>query len=404
MKVQFQQPHLPSRDNIRQHRQDRGTVCFRVLYPASTTFTMTSLQAPANRKNFHVAIICALPREADAVTLLFDQFWDEERDQYGRADGDTNTYITGCIGGQNVVLAVLPAMGTNNAAAATASLRSSYTSLRLAILVGICGGVPRIERFDAYLGDVVVSKTIIQYDYSRQYQGRFAIKDTVEVSLGKANKDIRSLLAVFETELMRERLRNETLKHLQHLQEEAIKKRRRADYRYPGASKDNLYSPKHVHQHRIPCDLCAANKFCESASKASCVEAGCGSTEIVVRDVVRDRVVENGSFSPEIYIGRVGSGNTVMKNGGDRDQIAAKHGIIAFEMEGAGAWDEVPCIVIKGISDYADSHRNKDWQDFAAATAASVAKAILGRYIIRDGERVSTQSIALFTSSSCALC
>ncbi|KAM0449220.1 hypothetical protein ACHAO4_007884 [Trichoderma viride] len=361
---------------------------------------MTSLQAPANRKNFHVAIICALPREADAVTLLFDQFWDENQDQYGRADGDTNTYITGCIGGQNVVLAVLPTIGTNSAAAATASLRSSYTSLRLAILVGICGGVPRIERFDVYLGDVVVSKTIIQYDYGRQYAGRFAIKDTVEDSLGKANKDIRSLLTVFETEIMRERLRNETLKHLQHLQEEAIKKRRRADYRYPGASKDNLYSPKYVHQHRIPCDLCAANKFCESASKASCEEAGCGSTEIVVRD----RVVENGSFRPEIYIGRVGSGNTVMKSGSDRDQIAAKHGIIAFETEGAGAWDEVPCIVIKGISDYADSHRNKDWQDFAAATAASVAKAILGRYIIRDGERVSTQSIAPFTSSSCALC
>ncbi|PKK39890.1 hypothetical protein CI102_15186 [Trichoderma harzianum] len=355
---------------------------------------MTSLQAPANRKNFHVAIICARSREANAVMLLFDQFWDGERDQYGRADGDENHYITGCIGGQNVVLAVLPDMGANNAAAATASLRSSYTSLRLALLVGICGGVPRIERLNlnVYLGDVVVSKSIIQYDYGRQYAGHFAIKNTVENSLGKANKDIQSLLAVLRTEKMRERLQNETLKHLQHLQEEAIRKRHRADYRYPGAIKDNLYSQKHVHQHRIACDLCAANKFCKSASEASCVEAGCSSTEIVARDVVGDRVVKNGSFSPEIHIGKVGSGNTIMMSGSDRDQIAARHNIIAFETEGAGAWDEVPCIVIKGISNYADSHKNKDWRDFAAATAASVAKAILGRYIIRDGERVSTQN------------
>ncbi|KAF4447597.1 kinesin light chain [Fusarium austroafricanum] len=80
-----------------------------------------------------------------------------------------------------------------------------------------------------------------------------------------------------------------------------------------------------------------------------------------------------------------------MKSGGDRDQIAAQHNLIAFEMEGAGAWDEVPCIVVKGICDYADSHKNKVWQDFAAATAAAVAKAILRRYAAHDGDPSSTQ-------------
>ncbi|EJT69955.1 hypothetical protein GGTG_12132 [Gaeumannomyces tritici R3-111a-1] len=54
-------------------------------------------------------------------------------------------------------------------------------------------------------------------------------------------------------------------------------------------------------------------------------------------------------------------------------------------MEGAGAWKEVPCIVVKGICDYADSHKNKEWQDFAAATAASVAAAILDRYEVSGG-------------------
>jgi nucleoside phosphorylase len=66
-----------------------------------------------------------------------------------------------------------------------------------------------------------------------------------------------------------------------------------------------------------------------------------------------------------------------MKSGQDRDKIAKRQGVIAFEMEGAGVWDEVPCIVVKGVCDYADSHKNKIWQDFAAATAASATKALL---------------------------
>ncbi|KAH8651690.1 hypothetical protein BGZ61DRAFT_541995 [Ilyonectria robusta] len=53
-------------------------------------------------------------------------------------------------------------------------------------------------------------------------------------------------------------------------------------------------------------------------------------------------------------------------------------------MEGAGVWDEVPCIVVKGVCDYADCHKYKGWQSFAAATAASACKAILEGYIQTD--------------------
>jgi hypothetical protein len=79
-------------------------------------------------------------------------------------------------------------------------------------------------------------------------------------------------------------------------------------------------------------------------------------------------------------MGTFACGNSVMKSAGHRDGLAQEHGVIAFEMEGAGAWKEVPCIVVKGICDYADSHKNKQWQNFAAACAASVAVAILDRY------------------------
>ncbi|KAH7129019.1 nucleoside phosphorylase domain-containing protein [Dactylonectria macrodidyma] len=351
---------------------------------------MTSLPQPTHRADFHVAIICALPKEADAVTLLFDQFWDDDLDPYGRAPGDTNTYVTGRIGSHDVVLAVLPNMGTTGAAAAAASFRSSYSNLKLALLIGICGGVPNIAGYDAFLGDVVVSKTILQYDYGRQYPGSFALKNTVDDSLGRANKDIRGLLASFETELGRERLQGKAAAHLKRLQTAAVRKRRRANYQYPGAAEDKLFSPGYIHKHRTSCNTCVDDPvaFCESASKASCAEIGCDEANLVSRQPP----FADGDYTPEIFIGCVGSGNTVMKSGQDRDRIATTHNIIAFEMEGAGIWDEVPCIVVKGICDYADSHKNKKWQDFAAASAASVARAMLERYALSDNARATDQN------------
>jgi nucleoside phosphorylase len=46
-------------------------------------------------------------------------------------------------------------------------------------------------------------------------------------------------------------------------------------------------------------------------------------------------------------------------------------------MRGAGMWDTLPSLVIKGVCDYADSHKNKVWQDYVAATAAAYMKAFL---------------------------
>ena len=51
---------------------------------------------------------------------------------------------------------------------------------------------------------------------------------------------------------------------------------------------------------------------------------------------------------------------------------------MAFEMEGAGVWDTFSCVMaIKGVCAYADSHKSKKWQGYAAATAAACTKAFL---------------------------
>jgi nucleoside phosphorylase len=79
-----------------------------------------------------------------------------------------------------------------------------------------------------------------------------------------------------------------------------------------------------------------------------------------------------------IHYGTIASGNQVIKDGISRDRLSAElGGVLCFEMEAAGLMNDFPCLVIRGICDYADSHKNKAWQPYAAATAAAYAKELL---------------------------
>ena len=66
-----------------------------------------------------------------------------------------------------------------------------------------------------------------------------------------------------------------------------------------------------------------------------------------------------------------------MKDAKIRDRWGREHGVLCFEMEAAGVMNTVPCLVIRGSCDYADSYKNKKWQEYAAATAAVYAKLLL---------------------------
>lgn len=70
---------------------------------------------------------------------------------------------------------------------------------------------------------------------------------------------------------------------------------------------------------------------------------------------------ERTSTDPQIHYGNSASGDKVIKDAN----------IICFEMEAAGLMNNFPCLVIRGICDYADTHKNKRWQPYAAAVAAA---------------------------------
>ncbi|KAH7175986.1 putative kinesin [Dactylonectria macrodidyma] len=336
---------------------------------------------PSHRDDFEVAIICALPLEYDAVSYIFDEFWDEDGDQYGRAVGDPNSYTTGRIGKYDVVLALLPHMGKTNAASATASMRSSYGGLRLALLVGVCGAMPcgQDGEGEVLLGDVVISKTVIQYDFGRQYPDRFIHKNTVEDNLGRPNKD----------------LERRTAQCLRQLQAKVAQTRRRGKYDYPGPAEDRLFEPAYRHKHQVsPTCICSScfsdlDPVCNEVLSLSCADLGCDDEQLITREQLQAKrqSEHDGSDTaqrPAVHVRAVASGDTVIKSATDRDRLSREAGVIAFKIEGAGVWDEVHCIVVKGVCDYADCHKHKGWQNFAAATAASASKAILEGYIQTD--------------------
>ena len=318
----------------------------------------TQPQRPATRADFEIAIICALPLEADAVDALFDHHWDDEGTPYDKAAGDPNAYSTGAVGRHNVVLAHMPGIGKASAAAVAASCRTSFPNIKLALIVGVCGVVPfrpssSGERAETVLGDVIVSNGVVQYDLGRQQPEKFVLKNTLEDALGRPNTAIRSLLTKLRGLRGRRMLQDKMAGYIEVLRGEpelaAV---------YPGAAQDRLFEATYRHvTGGMSCEDCACNG-----------------------QLVPRTHLEQGGGPPAVHFGLIASGDTLMKSGEDRDAIAREAGVIGFEMEGAGVWDIFPCVVIKGACDYADSHKTNAWQRYAAATAAACMKAFLGNW------------------------
>ncbi|KAE8330619.1 ankyrin repeat-containing domain protein [Aspergillus sergii] len=337
---------------------------------------MTVSNPPTDRSQFGVGIICALPLEATAVSALFDTEWDSHL--YGKAVGDTNAYSTGSIGRHNVVLVHMAGMGKIAAATAAANLRASFEGVQLAIVVGVCGAIPLRKQPDMeiHLGDVIISEGLVQYDFGRRYSSKqFARKDTPHDNLPRPSPEIRAVLAKLQVEQGRRALHERTVGHLLELREKLY-----GIATYPGATEDKLFEPIYRHKHHVAwaCVACANNDdVCDSAMKLTCDHLQCDEGNLVPRQRLSE------PFNPAIHFGLIASGDTVMKSGVDRDNIATRDQVIAFEMEGAGVWELFRSVlVIKAACDYADSHKSKNWQGYAAATAAGATKGFLEHWTI----------------------
>lgn len=92
-------------------------------------------------------------------------------------------------------------------------------------------------------------------------------------------------------------------------------------------------------------------------------------------------IIAPTGFQPKVHFGVVMSGNKVIANAdAAKNLLSFWRRALAVEMEGAGVGaalhhhnSSIPFTLIKGICDRADSSKNDDWQEYAAAASASYA-------------------------------
>ncbi|KAK4182388.1 ankryin repeat protein, partial [Podospora australis] len=305
-------------------------------------------------QKYTVGWICAITTESVAARA----FLDEEHDGPCQiAKHDNNSYVLGKIGSHNVVIAVLPdaEYGIASAAAVARDMLNSFPNVRIGLMVGIGGGAPT-EKHDVRLGDIVVSSGdgrkggVFQYDFGKTIQNQ-SFQET-----GFLNQPPMALRTAVSTLRGTYELKGHKLVENVDVALKKIKKRKK--YTRPPPASDRLYKFDIVHPPHLP----------------DCCDVTCGNDEAVL--VVRGARDEEDD-DPAIHYGLIASANQLMKDACIRDKLANDKGVLCFEMEAAGLMNHFPCLVIRGICDYSDSHKNKEWQGFAAMMAAAYAKDLL---------------------------
>lgn len=215
------------------------------------------------------------------------------------------------------------------------------------------------RKHDVRLGDIVVNAPrdgkggVFQYDFGKTIQNQsFQTTGFLNQPPALLRGAVTDIKAEYESD--------------GHKLEDAInsalekKPRLQKKYKRPDRSSDRLYKSGTVH----PRD-----------TETSC-EVSCGNLSSVI---VSRRKRTDEDDDPAIHYGLIASANQLMKDATIRDKLAIENDVLCFEMEAAGLINQFPCLVIRGICDYSDSHKNKEWQGYAAMAAAAYAKDLLCR-------------------------
>ena len=321
----------------------------------------------ATASDYTVGWLCATTKEYVSARQVLDEIYQDNPNFLG-GKGDTHIYTRGRIKQHHVVVGCLPAgnYGTVSAAEVAMSMKSSFPCIRFGLMVGIAGAAPTAKD-DVRLGDVVVGTRIVPYTFGKRTQDGFNIT-------GQADRPAEILLsAVHHMEaLLYDGLDLHEIVQKTFGKSERIK----AGARRPDS--DRLYRSDYVHQNQGFCD---------------CLKASNADHSLLVQRSDREdwaRVT--------VHQGSIGSADQVLKDAHERDRIARESNILCIEMESAGLRsNKFPCLAIRGMCDYADSHKNDEWHGYAAAVAAVYAKKLLE--IVPADEiteaRIETNEIAL---------
>ncbi|RKK65791.1 hypothetical protein BFJ69_g15971 [Fusarium oxysporum] len=304
----------------------------------------------SNPNDYTVGWICAITTEYVAAQEFLDE--EHEGPEYV-SPNDTNHYTLGKVGKHNVVIAVLPdnEYGKSSAASVARDMMHSFPNVRIGLMVGIAGGAP--GKHDIRLGDIVVSSAgngkggVFGYDFGKAIQGR----DFQETGLlNQPPTLLRTTVSGLKAHY--ERKGHQLTETIKMILEKNPRLRRK--YKQPETGADRLFKSEITH------DLSCAAICSDDVSN------------LILRP---ERTQDEDN--PTIHYGLIASADQLMKDASARDRLSEEKEVLCFEMEAAGLMNHFPCLVIRGICDYSDSHKNKEWQGYAAMVAAAYAKNLL---------------------------
>lgn len=283
-----------------------------------------------------IGFICPSYTEVKAVLATFDK-------GFSTVLVNGTKYSYGLIRGRKTVAVTLPhdESGPVAASRCAAELLKKHPSLKkdgsYCFLVGIAGGIWSQDN-DVRLGDIVIATSIWDRRLSRTTSEGFVSTE----HRGKAPQYL--LLEIGQFLYDRSELEVEIQNTITQMQNRSKDKR----WKYPGLEKDVLYEVDYHHLGADTCDECEPEKA-----------------------LWRPR---RSTTNSKVHDGLVASGDTVPKTPVNRKQLQEANAL-AVDMEACGMPENF--VVIRGISDYADSHKNDVWQPYAAAAAAACARLII---------------------------
>ncbi|OJJ01824.1 hypothetical protein ASPVEDRAFT_192125 [Aspergillus versicolor CBS 583.65] len=292
---------------------------------------------------YTVAWVCALSIELAAAKGMLDETHGQPQSQ---PNGDPNTYTLGRIHEFNVVIACLPAdgYGTCSAANLVGTMWTTFPNLKIGLFVEIGAAIPWFSGDsirDIRLGDVVVGTRIVDYEMRKRYDGGM-VKNTGHPE--KPSKILRSAIQALKADHQ-----TKSSKITQYIDGMTQRYAERGAFTYPLGIPDRL------------CEACLSGGKCAGGGKATKPQSR------------PDRPDKHS----RIHYGVIASGNTLCRDRDFREEMQKKFDAICFDMEAAGVMNNFQGLVVRGISDYADCHKNDDWHSYAAASAAGYAKLLL---------------------------
>jgi nucleoside phosphorylase len=293
-------------------------------------------------EDYRVGWVCVGDNAIKAANAMLDEYHQD----LPLSSPDSNYYSLGRIGAHNVVIVCLPQDASGIIAAAVAATRMSFTfaSIRYRLMVGIGGDVPSDDH-DIRLGDVVVSNEIVHWDRGRIQPGGFSRTGSLSKPPGELVTAVSKLRSAHDIAISG--LLSQAITGNHKLPER---------FRDPPGERDVLFEAT-----------------CKHAYDSACVS--CDLAQSIPRP---PRLSDQ---TPLVHYGLIASGSGLVRDGYTRDRLSDElRNLLCFDMESAGLMNNFPCIVIRGIYCYANSHasdKNTQFREYSEATAAAYAKKLL---------------------------